>query len=162
YAEEGNYQAVVTVTDSSDGDSATATATIAVSDAALTIEAGALGSLTEGGALSGVLATFTDTDPQGTLSDYSATIDWGEGSAPGAGTVQAAAGGGFSISGSHVYTEEGNFTVTVTAHDQGGASASATASLHVADAALSAAGTALSGYTGQPLSGVVATFTDAD
>jgi subtilisin-like proprotein convertase family protein len=44
------------------------------------------------------VATFTDTNPAGQLSDYQATIDWGQGDVL-AGTVSAIAGGGFAVSG---------------------------------------------------------------
>jgi len=46
------------------------------------------------------------------LSDYSATISWGDGSTS-AGQVVANGSGNFTILGSHTYAEEGNYTLTV-------------------------------------------------
>jgi hypothetical protein len=71
--------------------------------------------------LSGVLDTFADTDPSGTLSDYSATVDWGDGTRT---TGQIAAGptGTFTVSGSHTFKTAGTYAVAVTVTDIGGAS----------------------------------------
>jgi WD40 repeat protein len=69
------------------------------------------------------VATFTDADPAGVLSDYTATIDWGDGTTtPGAVVANGAAG--FAVNGTHTYSTAGVFTVVVTVHDVGGATAS--------------------------------------
>src|SRR5690349_1617665 len=70
------------------------------------------------------IATFTDADPAGALSDYSATIDWGDGAST-AGTVAATPGGGFAVNGSHSYVAATTYSVRITVHDVGGASATA-------------------------------------
>src|SRR5947208_8294082 len=66
------------------------------------------------------VATFTDADPAGTLSDYSATINWGDGNTT-AGTVVANPGGGFAVNGSHSYIAATTYSVAITVHDVGGA-----------------------------------------
>jgi hypothetical protein len=85
----------------------------------------------EGIAFSGVVASFTDADPAGTVGEYSATINWGDGSTPTAGTIGQAAGG-FTVSRSHTYAEEGSDPITVTILDQGSSQATATSAATVA------------------------------
>jgi hypothetical protein len=77
--------------------------------------------------LSATVATFTDADPNGVVSDYTASIDWGDGSTT-AGTISAAAGGGFAVTGSHTYAAGGQYTTSLTINDVGGAKATATGS----------------------------------
>src|SRR5262245_34835433 len=74
---------------------------------------------TEGVPFSGVVASFTDADPGGTAADYTATIAWGDGQTS-AGTVAANGSGGFNVSGSHTFAEEGAYDVAVTVADAGG------------------------------------------
>jgi len=94
---------------------------------------------TEGAQVSGVVATFSDADPSGTLAQYIANIDWGDGSTS-SGSISAGASG-FAVSGTHTYTEEGTPVVTVSILDSGGAAATVSSGIAVADAALSANGT---------------------
>jgi CSLREA domain-containing protein len=129
---------------------------------------------TEGVPITAAVATLADGDvPSG--GDFTATIDWGDGSPPSAGTVVPIAGqpGHFNVNGTHTYTDEGSFTqrITVVDSDSGPVSISSVAT--AVDAAISAAGgfslngaegTALSGAGPDmaPVSGTVATFTDAN
>ena len=49
---------------------------------------------TVGSALTGVtIATFTDADPNGTASDYTAAINWGDGDTTASYSIVAASGG---------------------------------------------------------------------
>lgn len=75
-------------------------------------------SLTGPNPISGVVATFTDGDPAGTVSQYSATIDWGDGSTS-AGSISAD-GNGFDVSGTHSYGALGPYTAHVHICDVGG------------------------------------------
>jgi PKD repeat protein len=68
----------------------------------------------------GVIATFIDANPYGAAADYTATIDWGDHTAAGAGKVTGASSAGFQVAGSHVYSTAGTYTVTVTISDEGG------------------------------------------
>jgi uncharacterized repeat protein (TIGR01451 family) len=139
YAEEGTFTTTVTLTDDAPGTAtATATSTTKVADAPLTASAKTLIE-TPGSSFTATVAHFTDADPNGTLTDYSATIDWGDGSAPSAGTIVANLAGGFDVAGSHTYTGSGSKTITVKIDDAGGSSVTAigSASLPLADLAVS-------------------------
>jgi hypothetical protein len=68
-----------------------------------------------------VLAHFTDADPSGAASDFAATVNWGDGLPPSAGTVVAGPGGGFSVTGSHTFARSGSRRITVRVVDAGGA-----------------------------------------
>src|SRR5439155_12208266 len=96
-----------------------------------------------------------------TTSDYSASIDWGDGSPSSPGTISGS-GGTFTVSGAHSYAEEGTSTLTVTITGVNNASnaATATSTANVSDAAL-AASCATPPTSAQSLNGAMATFTDA-
>jgi hypothetical protein len=119
-----------------------------VADAPLTA-----GPLTPPNAMEGVpfadalLLHFTDADPGGAASDYTATITWGDGStstvtskAGKAGQIKASAGGGFDVLGSHTYAEELSGAVFhVHVADAGGAVTDAdNSNFNVSDAPLTA------------------------
>ena len=130
-----------------------------IADAPLTA-AGVTISTTEGAAFSGAVATFTDADPNGEVGDYTAVIQWGDGSSS-AGAIAAGANG-FTVSGSHAYAEEGAaLPLSVVISDAGGAQATATGAAHVADAPLHMTAAAVSVPTGGAADHVLlATFTD--
>ena len=88
-------------------------------------------SATAGVAIKATVATFTHAKPAGAASDYTARINWGDGSSSTAGTVSAAAGGGFEVKGSHTYAAAGQYTTSVAISDVGGAKATATGSANV-------------------------------
>lgn len=116
YAEEGTYSATIELDDDTpDTASSDTTATINVVDAPLSATAADITS-PEYSTFTGVVATFTDANPNDTASDYRAMIDWGDGSLPSSGSIVAAAGG-FQVSGSHAYAEDGKYTMTVTIAD---------------------------------------------
>jgi hypothetical protein len=117
---------------------------------------------TETATFSKVIATFTDRDPQGPISNYSATIDWGDGTTSTADVPSRTivrSGRAFAIRGSHRYTEEGTYTVTVTLTDLQ-ATVQGTSSANVLDAPLKARGTTVRTSHGTAFSGIVASFTD--
>jgi hypothetical protein len=118
YAEEGIYHAVINYRNG-DNTPLRFAFDVKVQDAPLsaapsTVQANA------GTPFSAPVATFTDANPAPLASDYSATIDWGDGSVS-AGTVTPAAGG-FQVSGTHTYTTVGSDQTTVSIRDAGGAS----------------------------------------
>jgi hypothetical protein len=120
---------------------------------------------TEGASFSGTVASFTDPDTTGGASDYTATIDWGDGTSATTGGVVDGGGGLFHVTGTHTYAEEGSNSVTVTVQDKDTTNVNATAhsTANVADAALHATGTSLTATEGAAFSNVkVASFTDDD
>lgn len=94
-------------------------------------------SATEGQSMSREVARFVDSPGDDSASDYSATIDWGDGSSS-AGTVTGSGGGSWQVTASHTYAEEGYFVETVTVHDAASAIVgSDQQAITVADAPLS-------------------------
>src|SRR5205823_8319382 len=78
-----------------------------------------------------LVATFTDAGGPEPVGNYTASIDWGDGSAATPGTVSAA-GTTFNVFGSHTYNVPSRFVVTVALRDEGGSTATATTSALVA------------------------------
>src|SRR6202042_1135084 len=74
-----------------------------------------------------VVAMFSETNG-GPASDFSATINWGDGTPPTAGIVvqdsasTASTPATYSVLGSHVYPNSGAFTITVSIVDHNGGS----------------------------------------
>jgi hypothetical protein len=123
YAEEGSFTATVTITDKDgSGNNATVHDKATVADAAL--HATGAKPSSSGTTVSGTVAKFTDSDAGGTVSDYTASINWGDGSTS-TGTVSKS-GSGFAVSGSHTYAKPGSYTVKVTIKDAGGSTATVT------------------------------------
>ena len=132
YADKGTYPLTVEIEDKLGAAAVTTTAQdVTVNDAELTANltpvtltatgknAPAVGPIYEGNSTGTlVVARFTDVDPGGKASDYTATINWGDGvttSAPG--TVTLLSGTTFTVSGSYTYADEGSYPVTVTITD---------------------------------------------
>jgi hypothetical protein len=130
YANEGIYDGSFTYTNS-DGSPETRPFDLKVQDAPLTAVTGVPVSATAGVAVKAKVATFTHASPAGAASDYTASINWGDGTSSAAGTVSATAGGGFEVKGSHTYAAAGRHTITVTIDDLGGAKATATSSADI-------------------------------
>lgn len=124
YREEGPHNIVLSIVDA-DGASGQTTTTTATNDAALT--AAGRSARLSGTSFKGVVATFTDADPFGTVTDYTASIAWGDGSTS-MGTVKVASGG-FTVFGTHTYAKKAPYTVAVIIVDSGGSDASATTSV---------------------------------
>jgi hypothetical protein len=112
----------------------------------------------EGASFSGqTVATFTDPDGPELLpsiaAHYSATLDWGDGSAPTAGTITFD-NGVFTVSGGHTYAEEGRYTITTTVDHDTAPDVTATST--------ATGGFTLTAVRNAPFSGqTVAAFTDA-
>ncbi|HEX5446523.1 MAG TPA: DUF4214 domain-containing protein, partial [Pirellulales bacterium] len=161
YTEEGVKTAAIVLADDAPGTATgTATAIVNITDAPLSAT-GVTVTATEGASFSGVVASFTDADPNQISTDYTADIEWGDGSTT-TGTVMANGNGGFNVTGSHTYAEEGTQAIAVTIADLGGSTATAASAANIADAALSSAGVAVAPTEGISFTGVVASFTDAD
>ena len=115
YVGSPDYTVIVT---GDKGARAVVNGTVTVNDAALT--ATPLETLVgkPNVALSSVaLATFTTADATPTMSEYSADIDWGDGSATTPGTITQSGSGStavFTVKGSHTYANAGEYPVKVT------------------------------------------------
>lgn len=121
YADEGSYAIKVTIVDvDNESNTATTNSTAGIEDAALSAEGV---SATSPQKFSGAVANFTDANSGGSANDFTATIEWGDGSSS-AGTVSGS-GGSYSVNGSHSYTSTGWFEVTVKIVDDGGSTAEA-------------------------------------
>ncbi|HJT32262.1 MAG TPA: hypothetical protein VJ783_09490 [Pirellulales bacterium] len=108
------------------------------------------------------VATFADNSGALPASDYTAAIDWGDGTVT-AGTVSGANGSFTVTAGGHTYADEGLFTVTANIErttDHATTTASGTVTVADNDV-LDATGTTLGGSPNQALNNVqVATFSD--
>ncbi|HEX7447899.1 MAG TPA: DUF4214 domain-containing protein, partial [Pirellulales bacterium] len=103
------------------------------------------------------VATFTDADPNDAPTDYTTSIDWGDGSTS-TGTVAVAANG-FNASGSHTYAEDGAHAVVVTIIDAGGSTASSTGTATVTEPSIVPSPVSIVGHERLALDNVtVATF----
>jgi hypothetical protein len=135
YAEEGNYTVNVTLYHDALASVTTPNGTITIADARLTGYSKTL-SAAHGVPLTNVVvASFTDADPGGTNTDYTATIKWGDGSANTAGTVVFnGSTSRFDVQGNHTYAAHGTYTITITITDSGGSTITVTDAITVADA----------------------------
>jgi hypothetical protein len=93
------------------------TGTILEANAPLTTQ-GATISAVQNVPFTATVASFIDPNGGSSVASYSATIDWGDGSAPTAGTVVPNPNSftvfGFTVVGSHVYAKSGTRGITVT------------------------------------------------
>ena len=139
-----------------------------VTDAPLLVAAIPALTETQAQSFTAPVGAFTDANPLGTTSDFSATIDWGDGSPPSAGSISQQAGGIFVVSGTHTYATNSTgvpaFHVTFSVKDIGGSTLAGAAgsAITVLDSALSSsAGTTIKGIEGISTGTVViGTFTD--
>lgn len=154
YADNGNYAVTVTVTDD-DGAAGTATCTVRVHNLGPALEGLSDRTAVEGESVS-IGAPFSD---EGTRDTHSATIEWGDGTT-GDGTVEEADGSG-TVTGSHVYADNGTYTARVTVRDDDGGTGTRTFDVAVDNAAPQVeAGPDLAGQEGSTLS-LRSTFGDA-
>jgi hypothetical protein len=157
YAEEGSYALNVSVSDAG-GSSTTIASTAAVGDAPLTAVPMTFHPK-EGVSFSGIVGNFKDGNSNPDLADFSATIDWGDGTTT-TGTIASNGFGGFKVTGTHTYAEEGTDAVNVTVHDAGGSSTVINSSAAVADASLTPVPTTVHPKEGVSFSGIVGNFRD--
>jgi hypothetical protein len=168
YPEEGVYAVRVAISDGG-APLATTDAPATIADAPLTATS-AISSYVTFAAWPNVnltTATFTDAagGPAG-QDGYTATIDWGDGTPQSpdisAGTVTCDGYGHLTATGSHTYTRPGNFTVTTTASDDGGSTATTAGAIAVHDVNLSAPNREMAEPSGSTYGLPVADFADED
>jgi streptogramin lyase len=83
----------------------------------------------QGQSFSGTVASFL-SGPAEAPADYTATIDWGDGTTSSGGVGQNQTGG-LDVSGEHTYTRPGSFTLRATLTHRSGSSATATTAMTV-------------------------------
>ncbi len=165
YADEGSYTVTTTLSDDAPGtNTATTTSMASITEADVLTGTASPVSGPEGTSLSGIqTASFADTSTTNAASDFIATINWGDGTTS-TGTVTEAVAGTFKVTGSHIYADEGSYTVTTTLSDDapGTNTATATSMASISDAdVLTGTGTDNSVTGSTELSGVqTASFTD--
>jgi hypothetical protein len=126
FAEEGTHAGTVVVTDPT-GLSTTLPFSVPVADAPLTLSCATPPVSLQ--AFNGTVADLHDGNPTAPLSDFTATIDWGDGSTS-SGTV-GGSGGDYTVAGAHTYASTGYFDVNVHVDDVGGSSADTTSACRV-------------------------------
>jgi len=109
YTDNGSYTVTVKVTDD-DGGVGTDTAIVTVNNVVPVVNAGSDATISEAGVFSGS-GTFTDPG----ADTWSATVNYGDGSG-----VQPLTLSGKAFSLSHVYADNGSYTVTVKVTDDDG------------------------------------------
>jgi type VI protein secretion system component Hcp len=135
--------------------------TVAVTEGDVLTPAGLTFSAIPGHAFSGNVATFTDTNINNVASDFTATINWGDGTTT-TGVVTDEAGA-IGVSGTHAYAMAGTDAVQVTlAEDAPGTAAATAMSTAQVGQPLSGQIVPASISEGTATTGVVATFSDAD
>jgi hypothetical protein len=117
--DEGTHPLKVAITDDG-GATASLEGTYTILDAPLTPASTALDAF-QGVPFSGTIGTFSDANPEAAATDFTATIDWGDGGTS-AGTVNPAPSGGFKVTGTHTFTDAATRAVTVQIADDGSSS----------------------------------------
>jgi hypothetical protein len=138
YTTAGSYTVSVTVQHGAAPPApTTVSSTATVSNPALVAVGGFTVTATPGVPFSGqTVATFTDPSGPDAAGSYSATIDWGDGSAATAGTISGPSGGVFTVSSGHTYAAVTNDVITVTMQHTPSPSVSVTSTAVVAPAVL--------------------------
>ena len=121
YAEAGNFSVSVSVHDLVDNTDAQDPHSATVTDAPLKASGKHVRS-SAGTAFTKMLASFHDADHLSAASDFTAMVDWGDGSAPEAATIVANGDGSFRVVGTHTYATTGSYVMTITITDDDGSS----------------------------------------
>jgi hypothetical protein len=159
YAEEGSFAVNISVHDAST-QATVIHSTATVADAPLSAKPLTFATK-EGLHFNGVVGNFRDGNTHADLADFSATIDWGDGTST-TGTVASNGFGGFQVTGSHSYAEEGSYPVNITVHDAGGSSIVVQSTASVADAPLTPKPLTFKPKQGTSFTGIVGNFRDGN
>jgi hypothetical protein len=125
---------------------------------------------TENAPFSGAVARFNPFNPGAVAGDFTATIDWGDGSPVDTGTITSLGNGQFQVSGTHTYLDGGTYTTQITVVQTGGNTAAASGQALVENLPIFVTGTFVDSLPGGGpiLEGdeindlLVATFVDTD
>jgi uncharacterized repeat protein (TIGR01451 family) len=124
YTSPGTFPMQVSIADG-DGNVTTVSGTQAVSAAALTATGGQSLTAAAGSSVTPALGTVQAGNPDDPASSYTVSINWGDGGAPSAGSLNGT-GGTFSVSGGHQYAADGLYSVVVTVTNKDGTTATLT------------------------------------
>jgi FG-GAP-like repeat len=162
YADEGSEIATVTLTRTADQSSAAVQGAVAVAEADNLTAHGTNLSVGANQDFNGTVATFTDAYTGNTADDFTATIDWDDGTTT-TGTVTGS-NGSFTVSGEHTYTSAGTdfAKITLTDDDPGTAKATATTTVTINALAGQMVLNSATEGTALPNTTTVATFTDSN
>jgi len=105
----------VTLTHTADNVQGTASGAVAAAEGDVLTPHSANIAATVNHAFSGAVATFSDIDTANVAGDFTATINWGDGTTT-TGTV-VGSNGAFTVNGSHTYATAGQFTIHVQGAD---------------------------------------------
>ncbi len=162
YAQPGEYQLTIVVATRS-GDSITLSGSVTVANAPLTAVSTSDVGFTAGAPLTPGVARFRDGDPASEASDFSSTIDWGDGTAATSATVVGPPGGPFTLSGSHTYARAGTYSLVVNVTQSDGSHVVLQNQAVVAPASLAPADSfGTPAAAGRSVSGPLASFTDGN
>jgi hypothetical protein len=132
YAQAGHPDLVTTVSDICSAGSGSAHSQVTIADAPLTAAGTAVSAYARYPATV-VVATFTDANALAKPGDFSATVDWGDGTT-GPATVSTRPGGGFQVTGTTRYATPDSYPVSVAIADAGGSTATATTTATISSA----------------------------
>jgi hypothetical protein len=145
YADEGSYTLIVTITEVNSAGTiiiniTSATDAVTVSDVPMTAASVTALTTPKGTPLVGALvASFTDANATATAGDFTAVIDWGDGTTASLGVVFQPGGAGtpFLVAGNHTYAVDraSPHPITVSIRDRGGAAVTALSQAAVSDTA---------------------------
>ncbi|MBV8567043.1 MAG: type I secretion C-terminal target domain-containing protein [Methylobacteriaceae bacterium] len=128
YADEGTSSLTVTITRSSDNTQIAPAGNVAIGENDQLAPHGMTIKAASNELFNGVVAAFSDTDTVSAVGDFTASINWGDGTPLTVGTVSGS-NGVFQVSGAHTYstatTEQ--YVVIVTMSDDAPGTATATA-----------------------------------
>lgn len=155
YTATGMFGVNVLIDDTSSG-STTAQSTATITAAPVGSTAVAVVA-EEAATFTGPVTTFTQDGGSAPASNFSASIDWGDG-ASSTGTVTAA-GGGYVVSGSHLYVEDGSYPIAVVVDNLDGSPTTIDTTATILEAPLVGSGLPVSGVEVTNSTAPVATFT---
>jgi hypothetical protein len=140
--------------------------TIGVGDRAVTGAAVEVSAEPDVALTDAIVARFRDADTSGTAADFSAKINWGDGTALSTGTVARESGSPslnvYAVTGSHTYAEPGRYPIVVELTGAKGAKTEIRSSALVSAEALKIRGERIEGRLTKLTDRVLATFTDAN
>jgi FG-GAP-like repeat len=160
YADEGSDTASVTLTHTADQLQTTASGNVAIGEGDVLTPHGTSFTVSKQQSFSGTVATFSDSNGSNVASDFTASIDWGDGFTT-TGTVSVV-NGAFTVGGTHTYSTGGQDTVKVKLTDDAPGTATATAITTATVRSLSGQMALTSATEGSALPGStpIATFSD--